>query len=273
MATLFETLPNAQAAIDEFLTVVKSSKTYACSHCGAESSATVTLKLCSGCQLTRYCSKSCQVVHWKTHKRSCRCSPDLTPRDVARDRRAQSFIRHLMRVSWIIILLDMYAIVALDLRRNPSNADKHCIRARITTIPAPDNLPATKKPAPPDNPIIMLQFERFEILPISRLTTAMRTGLENTRKRYTESGLVPPGTPFISMFFSTDGDNYVYEPRPLHPMLFRLANASSTSASLPLFDDGEPVTEAKVVDELNEFIRLDRENLCKARGPLHRKDT
>ncbi|KAF7319633.1 MYND-type domain-containing protein [Mycena chlorophos] len=276
-----ETLPNAQAAIDEFLDVLKGSKAYVCSQCAASSSATVTLKLCGGCQLTRYCSKSCQVDHWKTHKLSCKNGPADLPRNVPHEHRAQVFVKNLLRVSWIMILLDLYAVVALNLTRDPTNANRLCILSRITTVPvSSDALVKSKSSSKPqtvkkpDNPLVMLQFESFRVLPISRMTQTMHLTLETARKRYIGSGIVGPETPFISMFFSTDGDNFIYEPHPLHPMLLQLARVSASGApgSLPLFDDGEPVSEAKVVKELNDFIRLDKENLGKARGPLYRRE-
>ena len=95
----------------------------------------------------------------------------------------------------------------------------------------------------------------------------MRRALDTMRGRY------PPGTPFLSMAFSTDGDNFVYEPHPLLPMTLQMARASSRDGSgkEPLFDDGEPLTERKAVKELNDFIRLDKENVVRARGvrPIH----
>ena len=39
-----ETLPNAQAAVDEFLTVVKSSKQFVCSQCAGTGSASSSIK-------------------------------------------------------------------------------------------------------------------------------------------------------------------------------------------------------------------------------------
>ncbi|KAL4440009.1 hypothetical protein ABPG75_003010 [Micractinium tetrahymenae] len=43
-----------------------------CSHCGV---AAMHLRACSACKLTSYCSKSCQVAHWRApdgHKAECR---------------------------------------------------------------------------------------------------------------------------------------------------------------------------------------------------------
>lgn len=32
----------------------------------------IASKACNGCFLVQYCSKDCQVVHWKTHKKDCK---------------------------------------------------------------------------------------------------------------------------------------------------------------------------------------------------------
>ena len=43
--------------------------TYSCFNCGAVSP---TLKMCQGCEFTRYCSKRCQIMCWKkSHKEEC----------------------------------------------------------------------------------------------------------------------------------------------------------------------------------------------------------
>jgi hypothetical protein len=40
-----------------------------CWLCG---SAAEKLKKCTGCQAALYCSKDCQVAHWKEHKSDCK---------------------------------------------------------------------------------------------------------------------------------------------------------------------------------------------------------
>lgn len=39
-----------------------------CKKCGKESAK----NCCTGCKITFYCSKECQVADWKTHKSQCR---------------------------------------------------------------------------------------------------------------------------------------------------------------------------------------------------------
>ena len=49
----------------------------ACDNCGRPERE---LKACGRCKLTRYCSKECQVAHWKTgHKRFCEPTEDRKP--------------------------------------------------------------------------------------------------------------------------------------------------------------------------------------------------
>jgi len=40
-----------------------------CSQC---EKTDVRLRKCTACQLTFYCSKDCQVIHWNTHRKWCR---------------------------------------------------------------------------------------------------------------------------------------------------------------------------------------------------------
>ena len=39
------------------------------------------MKKCSGCRLINYCSRECQVAHWKKHKQSCRDVQGRTPEE------------------------------------------------------------------------------------------------------------------------------------------------------------------------------------------------
>ena len=52
---------------DRLELLMKKKLSTKCQHCEQEGA---TL-LCARCELTRYCSKACQVAHWATHKLSC----------------------------------------------------------------------------------------------------------------------------------------------------------------------------------------------------------
>jgi hypothetical protein len=43
-----------------------------CAHCAFVPSGRMSLKQCSGCKVTLYCSRSCQREHWDTHKTDCK---------------------------------------------------------------------------------------------------------------------------------------------------------------------------------------------------------
>ncbi|KAJ7621586.1 hypothetical protein DFH06DRAFT_1341208 [Mycena polygramma] len=248
----YETLPTAQQAIDEeYLRVAASGhRAYVCSNCSSVPPPNTTLKLCATCKLTRYCSKECQKTHWKIHKQSCRLGAGDLERNVSQEYRAQKFAEHLTRIPWLMILIDMYAVVALGLDTDMSNATRLCICARITVKPVPGS--ETSKP------MVMLQFERFETKPVSELGKSMQSKLDKICAQSAGSNAPPP----VLLYFSSDGDNFLFIPHQLSPPLIRHA------AMRPVFDDGDPITEEKVVAELNEFIRLDTENLCKLRGAL-----
>ncbi|KAF7343335.1 MYND-type domain-containing protein [Mycena venus] len=251
----YETLPTAQQAIDEeYLRVAKvAPKAYVCSNCSSIAPTNMVLKLCATCKLTRYCSKECQKIHWKQHKFSCRLGAGDVERNVPEEYRAQKFAEHLTHIPWLMILIDIYAVVAMGLDVDISNATRSCLCARITVKPVPASSPGRA----PSKPMVMLQFERFEVRPVSVLTGTMRDALAKQRAL---SGTDTP--PPVLLYFSSDGDNFLFTPHPLTAPLIRHA------AMRPVFDDGDPITEEKVVAELNGFIRLDTKNLCKLRGPL-----
>ena len=53
------------------------AKSSACAHCGINAPS---LKACSRCKITSYCSKECQVAHWKSgHKSDCGKKPYAAP--------------------------------------------------------------------------------------------------------------------------------------------------------------------------------------------------
>ncbi|KAJ7734763.1 hypothetical protein DFH07DRAFT_844535 [Mycena maculata] len=242
----YETLPTAQQAIDEFMLVANISlKGYVCTNCAAPPSEKTVLRLCGRCKLTRYCSQDCQKTHWKQHKHSCRLGAGDVVRDVPAEYRAQKFAEHLTHVPWLMILIQMYAVVALRLDVDATNAACSCLCARITTKPVSSR---------PDA-VVMLQFEKFEIKPVSVLTDSMRNALK-TRP------VLNKNRPPLLLYFSTDGDNYLFMPLDLPDILIEHARRR------PVFDDGTSITEEKVVAELNEFIRLDTNNVCKLRGGL-----
>ncbi|KAJ6584824.1 hypothetical protein B0H19DRAFT_1106772 [Mycena capillaripes] len=247
----YETLPTAQQAIDEeYLRAAQiNPKAYVCSNCSL-SPPNTTLKLCAKCKLTRYCSKDCQKIHWKQHKYSCQLGAGDVERNVPQEYRAQKFAEQLTHIPWLMILIDMYAVVALQLDVDRSNAARSCLCARITVEPVPVPLGGSK-------PTVMLQFERFEIKPVSVLTESMRTALRKLGAMGGD-GMPPP----VLLYFSSDGDNFLFSPHQVLEPIIRHA------AMRPVFDDGLPITQEKVVAELNEFIRLDTNNLCKLRGPL-----
>ena len=47
-------------------------------HCENCLQTTSSLKVCSGCQLVKYCSTECQKAHWKIHKRLCKSQRPAT---------------------------------------------------------------------------------------------------------------------------------------------------------------------------------------------------
>merc|ERR1712154_535975 len=43
-----------------------------CLHCGARERFESEFKVCSRCEMAKYCSRGCQKRHWLTHKSDCR---------------------------------------------------------------------------------------------------------------------------------------------------------------------------------------------------------
>eukprot|EP00877_Chromochloris_zofingiensis_P002270 jgi/Chrzof1/12043/Cz06g19070.t1 len=62
---------------------VVADKKRCCWHCGMRQEGPEPLSKCSVCRVARYCSRECQVAHWKAHKKEC---PDLTKQKAASKR-------------------------------------------------------------------------------------------------------------------------------------------------------------------------------------------
>ena len=43
-----------------------------CTDLSGVSELAAASKACSGCKVVRYCSRACQVAHWKQHKELCK---------------------------------------------------------------------------------------------------------------------------------------------------------------------------------------------------------
>ena len=50
----------------------KRAPTPACNGCGRAATRVTPLKTCAKCKQAQYCSKECQIGHWKCHKRDCK---------------------------------------------------------------------------------------------------------------------------------------------------------------------------------------------------------
>ena len=63
--------PGLKSAIDDFVPK-HMAWSEICANCGDQDKS--KLKICSRCKAFSYCSKECQVNHWKAgHKRDCKC--------------------------------------------------------------------------------------------------------------------------------------------------------------------------------------------------------
>ena len=53
----------------------------ACENLSGESELSVATKKCTGCKVASYCSRACQVAHWKAHKSTCRRLQQQQPQE------------------------------------------------------------------------------------------------------------------------------------------------------------------------------------------------
>ncbi|KAJ7507091.1 hypothetical protein B0H11DRAFT_2271617 [Mycena galericulata] len=256
---------------------------YVCSYCATPPKDEEKLRLCSRCKLNRYCSKQCQTTHWTQHKHSCRLGAGDVVRDVPTEYRAQTFAERVTRVPWLMGIIQMYAVAALGLDADLSNADRSCICARITTKPVndsqsvasesvdksdtqsekksdtqPRNNPGAE-PGKRPKPIVMLQFEKFVIQPVSMLTQSMRKAIE--KRRALAGG---NDRPLLLLYFSTDGDNFLFTPLEIPEILIEYAK----TGPVDIFEDGRAINAETAIAELNDFIVSDTENAWRLRGNL-----
>jgi len=108
-----------------------------CSYCAADCGK-ASLRKCSSCKLSRYCSRECQKKAWKTHKASCNTTANMLA-NLVNDPEGRSlndtFSRWLN--SWKPILYG-YALDALDLANHPADRlATHNVVIEIEKRPSP----------------------------------------------------------------------------------------------------------------------------------------
>ncbi|KAI0084571.1 hypothetical protein BDY19DRAFT_530222 [Irpex rosettiformis] len=97
--------PRSSGLVSAFETLSVQTATGSCRdgtllrqvECGAytagtpeESCQRIGVQLCSNCKLVKYCSKSCQIAHWKTHKADCKSPYMSTSWTTSWDREGRS---------------------------------------------------------------------------------------------------------------------------------------------------------------------------------------
>ncbi|KAJ7736381.1 hypothetical protein DFH07DRAFT_779728 [Mycena maculata] len=136
----------------------------------------------------------------------------------------------LTRVPWPTTLIKMYAVIALRLDVDASNAMRSWLCAHITT-----------QAVSPSRPDVMLQFKKLEIKPVAML----KTGPESLSLLKTHGDSFTfefqNGRPPLLLSLTTDGDNCLLIPLHLPDTLIEHARRR------PVFDDGKRITEEKVV--------------------------
>ena len=76
-ATSFQWLKTAELGYDEKNSIQQQHEGPVCFHCGKEATGASSFPKCSKCGVASYCSRDCQVSHWKSggdkigHKHSC----------------------------------------------------------------------------------------------------------------------------------------------------------------------------------------------------------
>ena len=48
-----------------------------CTNVSGVSEGLLATRMCSGCEVARYCSPACQKQHWRAHKGACRAHQQL----------------------------------------------------------------------------------------------------------------------------------------------------------------------------------------------------
>lgn len=76
---LCKSVPTCEIANSDIIDLPSDSKTPAeyewgnlCAYCKVPSLEDDQFKRCTGCKFVRYCSKTCQVAHWKVHRAGCK---------------------------------------------------------------------------------------------------------------------------------------------------------------------------------------------------------
>jgi hypothetical protein len=140
------------------------------------------------------------------HKKTCRVQRQ-SDTDMEKDKEhpelAMKFAQRVPSVTYLMYLLQLYAIPSMDLLENPSNVSTSMLQVTVSTTPADTMgyLKATLSRQDTSKFQVMLHIPEIEIVPLA-LTPAMQRELDETRGKLPSTTVVPiMFTNKINVFF------------------------------------------------------------------------
>ncbi|KAJ6557870.1 hypothetical protein B0H19DRAFT_1261457 [Mycena capillaripes] len=231
-----------------------------CSVCKKKSNGSganaVQLKKCTGCLITRYCSRECQVADWRTHKQTCVDGGSPTH---------LKLVKRLVANDSLMFSIQLFSILALDLLNNPGNALDSCLCIAVDT-----NMPADPsayiqalinggKKDPTAS--FVLHIGSLEKQPAASYCTS-KTREEHKQMRAGCAAVGIGDWPVVMLVFNNDGSTILEVPYPIDPQAmgevrerrpFVVHSGLSGTVSVPM-------TEESIREGLNNFILMDKSN-------------
>lgn len=204
--------------VDNDIQGLYSKKTiyHRCNACEKQEDKNNRFKVCSKCKLVYYCCRECQVGHWKTHKRYCKKTKVLSPREKVDDFKKQFHPLLMTMTMWC-----MFRFYGNDYGRSHWRGNDHIVLLELMDTPTPSQPVASSSSSSKSAPLSPLSIQGYTVDKIRNLPDFIQQSIDEEREVMARTMKKRDGWGFLLFTYSPKGTKYEDAPLSvLEPYIF-----------------------------------------------------